>query len=122
MRRQLPSNGDIDVLDNWQEVTRIVAPCPTVTDFSEQTIRPAGPIGGRFPSERPQILFGWVDRGNHNGGTGVRATSFIGAINGTTIEGRLVKSWVFTAIVANGTEEAREGYPSSEAVITLRKR
>ena len=116
------SGGTVAVQDDWQESVQVIPPCPNHTDFATTIIRPAGPVGGRFPIDRPQVQFGFVDRSNSSTTTRLRTFAFVGVVNTTTLQGRYLKSNVYSDIVANGTEEHREGYRMAETVVTLTKR
>ena len=88
------------------------------------TIKPADEIGATFAIDAGRVQFGWVDQGPAGkvDPNNVRTTAFAGGFSGsTTIQGVLRKSWTNTAVLNNGTNRHREGYPLTEVTVTLQK-
>ena len=111
-----------EMRDAWQEVMRLIPPCYPQWDYSEQTLKPDGEIGGTFALDGGRVQFGWVD-GQFNGKidpNNVRTTAFSGGFtSSTTIQGVLRKSRSGIVMLANGVH--REGYPVTEVTVTLNK-
>jgi hypothetical protein len=107
------------VVDSYRETYTIVPPCPQVSDFSPRVVEGSKtPDTSVFNSKHIQI--GFDDRPNA-GADLVRTWAFVGVVNSTTIEGRLIKS-MRNVVLPSAISKHEEGYPLTETVMTLRHR
>jgi hypothetical protein len=109
-----------EVVDSYRETYTIVSPCSQVPDFSPRVVE------GRRTSDTAvfnskHIQMGFDDRPNVGADELVRTWAFVGVLNNTTFEGRLIKS-MRNVVFPSAISKHEAGYPLTEIAVTLRKR
>jgi hypothetical protein len=121
----IPGYSYVRWTDDWRESSRVESPCGgdlgPFNGFGAVVVTPNGPLILEGPREPANIQFAAADPGSVSGGTSLRTMAFVGAVNGSTIQGRYVRSSRFVSR-PNANNEHTEGYPLTETQVTLRKR
>jgi hypothetical protein len=114
------SNGDVDaeLSYSWTE-SEGARTCPFVVIASP--ISP-GPGVMHYQGPPTTLTFGRVDQGPNGTGTVVRSETFVGAVSGNTVVGRVSRSFQFTNSIASPPRNHLSWYPAASTNVVLVKR
>jgi hypothetical protein len=108
-----------ELFDTWRETSTVASPCPSVPNFSPVVAEGSNDRG--LTRDAQNIQYGFDDGPYANGDGLIRTWGFVGVLNGTAIEGRLIRSR-HESLLASAISRHDQGYPPTEVIVTLRKR